>query len=254
MSVANPVVRFLLRASRAVSRPVAPGVLPAALVAALLAAGCSGPPEAASDGMPLGPTWSFEADPPGAAPAGFRSARTGPGRDGAWVVRAVPDAADGRQVLRQEDADPTDPRFPQLVAEAPVARDVRVTVRARALSGEIDQCFGLVARWQGPDDYLLLRANCLEDNVRLYHVVGGVRQQTAHWRGRITPHEWHTLQFEVRGDELVGSYDGQEVVRTRDDKVTAAGRAGVWTKADSVTEFDALAIESLDPRAPQVAR
>ena len=223
-----------------------PRMLALALPAALLAAGCSGPGAAAPRPAAGAAVSSFEADTPGAAPAGFRSARTGPGRDGAWVVRAVPDAADGRQVLRQEDADPVDPRFPHLVAEATVARDLRVSVRARALSGEIDQCFGLVARWQGPDDYLLLRANCIESNVRLYHVVGGVRQQTAHWGGPITPHEWHTLQLEVRGDELIGTFDGHEVVRTRDEAISSAGRAGVWTKADSVTEFDALSIQPLD--------
>ena len=64
---------------------------------------------------------------------------------------------------------------------------------------------------------------------------------------RIERGEWHTLVVELVGDTFKvyvdGRFLGPEVV---EGTIAAAGLAGLWTKADSVTWFDDLAIESLD--------
>jgi hypothetical protein len=220
---------------------------PAALASAAPAAPAVG--AAPSDPAPpaAGPhAWSFELDGVGSPPAGFRFALTGEGREGRWVVRAVADAPSGSHVLAQIDDDPTDARYPTAVAEQPLLRDLRLSVRCRALDGEVDQAVGLVFRWQGPDDYYVTRANALEHNVRLYHVRGGRRTIIAGWDGEVVPGVWHTLAVEARADNLRVLWDGAIVIDQHDETHAAPGRVGLWTKADSVSEFDDLEREVLD--------
>src|SRR5207244_3681390 len=82
-------------------------------------------------------------------------------------------------VLAQVDTDDTGDRFPVAVADAPVLRDVRLEVRCKPVSGKVDQACGLVFRYRDENNYYLTRANALEDNVRLYHVVNGRPRQLA---------------------------------------------------------------------------
>ena len=56
---------------------------------------------------------------------------------------------------------------------------------------------------------------------------------------------WHTLRLEARGNRFTVSYDGRELFTATDAAITAPGRVALWTKADSVTRFDALSVEPL---------
>jgi hypothetical protein len=190
-------------------------------------------------------SWSFDADSVGSPPAGFLFARTGAGRDGRWVVRAAADAPSGSHLLAQIDADPTNGRYPLLIADTPVLADLSLSVRCRPLSGKVDQAVGLVFRWQGPDDYYVTRANALEDNVRLYHVRGGRRTQIASWDGEVMRGVWHTLAVQARADHLTVRWNGALVIDHHDRTHSAPGRVGLWTKADSVSEFDDLVVAPL---------
>jgi hypothetical protein len=80
----------------------------------------------------------FEADAVGEPPAAFEFARTGGGAEGKWVVRPEK-GADRNRVLLQEGADNTDNRFPVAVLKGTSFRDVALSVRARPLSGRVDQ-------------------------------------------------------------------------------------------------------------------
>jgi hypothetical protein len=93
-------------------------------------------------------------------------------------------------------------------------------------------------------DYVT-RANAAEDNVRLYHVVKGRRRQFAGWDGKVAAQTWHTLAVEARGDRFQVFYDGKQVMDAKDETFKDAGKVGVWTKADSVTYFDALSVKPL---------
>ena len=192
-----------------------------------------------------GQLWSFEADEVGGPPAGFSFGRTGEGRVGRWVVQAERDAPSGTHVLGQVDADTTDFRFPIAVANEPVLRDVRVTVKCKPVSGEVDQACGLVFRYQDEQHYYVTRANALEGNVRLYHVVNGDRRQFAGWNGAVTSGVWHALRVDAHADHLEVSWDGRKIIDAHDTTFPHAGKVGVWTKADSVTYFDDLSVEPL---------
>jgi hypothetical protein len=49
---------------------------------------------------------------------------------------------------------------------------------------------------------------------------------------------WHTLRAEFAGPEFVITYDGQRLFVVRDETFPDAGAVGIWSKADSTTEFD----------------
>lgn len=190
-------------------------------------------------------TRTFDNDAVNAPPPGFSFGRTGSGAQGRWVVRAETGAPSGANVLSQLDADDSDFRFPLAVMNDPSLRDVRVSVRCRAVSGRVDQACGLVARYRDENNYYVTRANALEDNIRLYTVRDGQRHQLASWSGRVTPNAWHDYRLEVRGSHLAVFWDGQRVLDHHDTTFGEVGRVGVWTKADSVTYFDDFRAEAL---------
>src|ERR1700750_1764931 len=135
-------------------------------------------------------TWSFAADEVDHPPTGFSFAKTGQGRPGKWVVRAEPGPSGEGRVLAQIDTDDTDYRFPLAVADEPAVKDLHLEVSCKPVSGKSDQAGGLVFRYQDENNYYLTRANALEDNVRLYRVVGGQRRQFAGWNGKVAGTTW----------------------------------------------------------------
>ena len=57
--------------------------------------------------------------------------------------------------------------------------------------------------------------------------------------------QWHALGIEANGDHLQVFWEGKPIVDTRDATFADAGKVGMWTKADSVTHFDALTVTPL---------
>ena len=114
----------------------------------------------------------FTQDAAGQPPKGFEFGHTaGVGSPGQWVVQA-----DGsNKVLAQADPDSTRSRFPVAVLSDVAAADVDLSVRFKPISGRVDQAAGLVWRYQNQDNYYIVRANALEDNVVLYKVENGTR-------------------------------------------------------------------------------
>ena len=188
----------------------------------------------------------FDTAEVGKLPADFSTALTGGGGPVIWVVKEDASAPSGGKVLAQTSADTTDYRLPLCVYEKFIAKDVEVAVRFKAVSGKVDQAGGLVARFQDKDNYYIVRANALEDNVRLYRVVGGDRKQFAGKNVKVSASEWHTLKLAVKGNHLTVFFDDVRLLEADDDTFTQPGKVGLWTKADSVTYFDDLTIESHD--------
>jgi hypothetical protein len=90
------------------------------------------------------------------------------------------------------------------------------------------------------------RANALEDNIRFYRVVKGKRVQIKGADTKVAANEWHTLELRAEGDRFTVYFDGRQLYTAQDDALTGAGKVGLWTKADSVTYFDTIAITPLD--------
>ena len=54
---------------------------------------------------------------------------------------------------------------------------------------------------------------------------------------------WHTLEVGAKGSYFQVFWDGKKVIEGHDQTFLRVGKAGLWTKADSVTQFDDLRIE-----------
>ncbi len=187
-------------------------------------------------------TYNFDSDAVGAMPAKFHSARTGKGAEGKWVVMADLTAPSRPNVVAQTSADTTDYRFPLLIADEGSFNDLELSVKFKAVSGEVDRAGGLVFRLKDANNYYIVRANALEDNYRLYHVVAGNRRQFAGANFKVTSGEWHELKVESIGNKIICYYDGAKKIEATDDTFKDAGKVGLWTKADSVTYFDDLRV------------
>ncbi len=183
-------------------------------------------------------TVDFEKDEVDAAPAGFVTAVTGGGGPVKWIVQEDQNAPSGKKVLAQTSADSTDYRFPLCVLKDFSAKDVEVFAHFKPVSGQVDQAGGLVARYRDKDNYYIVRANALEDNVRLYHVVKGDRRQFAGVNTKVPSGQWHTLKLSIKGNHFQVFFNDQPLFEAEDDTFKEAGSAGMWTKADSVTRFD----------------
>ena len=180
----------------------------------------------------------------GGAPTGFTGGLTGQGTPGAWSVVADASAAGGRAIA-QTSADKTDYRFPLAIHQGVSAADVEVSLRFKPVGGAVDQAGGIAVRLASPDDYYVVRANALEDNVRLYAVIDGDRRQFAGHNIKVTPNQWHTLRLRAVGDRFTLYFDGTPLFEAADQRISEPGRVALWTKADSLTEFVDLAIERL---------
>ena len=188
----------------------------------------------------------FESDKAGQAPAGFTFGLTGSGRAGAWSVRKDDNSPERGNVLAQTDADATSYRFPIAVVDDVTSADVDLSVRFRPVTGRVDQAAGLVWRYRDANNYYIVRANALEGNVVLYKVEHGKRTdlplkgsgKTYGKKTEVPKNTWSQLGVSARGPLFTVSINGQGLYQVEDTTFTAAGKVGVWTKADSVTYFD----------------
>ena len=213
------------------------------VVAALGAAATLGPalPALAQSG-PV--SLSFAGTPLGGLPTDFMTARTGKGAAAEWKVVEDPTVAAGR-VLAQTSTDRTDYRFPLAIYQPLTATNVAVSVRFKAVAGEIDRAAGIAVRLTDPNNYYVVRANALEGNVNLYRVVQGNRSLIHGVRHKVPSNEWHRLGLRLGGDRFTVSFDGAELFTVADRSLTGDGKVALWTKADSVTRFDALTLQGL---------
>ena len=110
-------------------------------------------------------------------------------------------------------------------------------MRLRADSGEVDQGGGLVWRARDADNYYVTRWNPLEENLRLYRVVGGERKMLVSMPIEADSSAWHDLSVRMTGSEIEVAFDGRTALRADDSTFSGAGKIGMWTKADASTSF-----------------
>ena len=180
----------------------------------------------------------------GLEPEDFTFWRTGQGDPAEWRVVADPTATGGKAIA-QTSKDKTDYRFPLAVYRSISAKNVEVTLRFRPVGRSVDQAGGIVMRLSTPDDYYVVRANALEDNVRFYRVVNGRREQIKGIDTKVESGQWHTLGLRAEGAKFSVSFDGKPAFTADDKTFAASGKVALWTKADSITHFDEIKITPL---------
>lgn len=194
---------------------------------------------------------SFDKAKLGGLPPGWSAGETGGGKP-SWEVVADDSAPSAPRALRQSG----EAKFAWAVRDGRKAADGFVEVKFKPLDGAVDQAGGVVWRFQDADNYYVCRANALEGNVVAYKVIDGKRSSLP-VKGRlfgygvdvkVPTRKWSTLRVDFAGAGFTVTFNGKKLFEVEDDALAAAGRAGVWTKADSVTLFDDFRFEPSEPK------
>ena len=159
---------------------------------------------------------------------------------GRWGVEDMPGAPSGQRVLVQRA---TENAFNVIVAPSGPYTDLDVSVHFKPMAGREDASGGIVFRFAA-GHYYVVRANALENNFRLYYYDRG-RYQLA--TARVQPPalgQWHTIRVVAVGEHIQAYLNGALLLEHRDARYSA-GQVGLWTKADSMTAFDALVIRGV---------
>lgn len=189
----------------------------------------------------LAQTVNFDDAKPGELPANWTSTKTGKG-DPKWTVEKDDTAPSKPNVLKQSG----EATYPVALKDDTNLKDGFVEVKFKAISGKQDQAAGVVWRAKDADNYYICRPNALEDNVVLYKVEKGKRSSLdiVGRKGgygvetKVAPQTWHTLRVEFAGNRFKVLFNGKHLFDVEDKTFSDAGKAGLWTKADSVMLFD----------------
>lgn len=189
-------------------------------------------------------TLNFDNAPAGKAPEGWTLTMTGKGAP-KWSVEADVTAPSKPNVLKQSGR----ATFPVAIKRDTSIRDGFVEVKFKAIAGSEDRAAGVIWRVRDADNYYVVRANALEDNVVLYKMVSGVRtsleivgRKGGYGVGTpVSSGQWHVLRCDFAGSRFKVTYDRRPLFEVEDATMTEPGMIGLWTKADSVTLFDDLA-------------
>jgi len=197
--------------------------------------------------MIIAETTNFDSATPGALPPGWSSAMTSKGGAPKWEVLKDDSAPSKPSVLAQTSSDKTSGRFPLAIYDKGSFKDGESSVRFKPISGTVDQAAGLVWRYRDENNYYIVRANALENNVVLYKVEDGKRSSLAP-KGKppktygvkhtVPAQTWSTLAVSFQGNLFTVRFNGEKLFEVEDSTFSQAGKVGLWTKADSVTHFD----------------
>ena len=175
-------------------------------------------------------SWNFETDEPGKIAQGFRN------EVGQWEV-----ARDGSNHVLFQKAKNDDATFNVALVQGTSDTDIDLSVRLKAVAGEIDRGGGLVWCARDARNYYIARYNPLEDNFRVYKVQDGKRTM---FKGEKVPGDdkWHTLRVTMVGPKITCYFDGKQYLAAEDATFPGAGMIGLWSKADAQTYFDDLTV------------
>jgi hypothetical protein len=213
-------------------------------ICALVLAALAGAVLLAADEKPM--VFRFAKTSLDKVPEGWKADQTGKGEGSVWKVLADDTAPSKSGFVLAQTAESPGSMFNLCVLEKPSLKDVEVTVAFKAVKGEKDQGGGIVWRYQDANNYYIARMNPLEDNYRVYKVVGGTRMQLETKEGlKVPANEWHTLKIKQVGEQIECSLDGKKQLEAKDNTFSKPGRVGLWSKADAQTSFDDLQLSDL---------
>ena len=189
--------------------------------------------------------WTFDDVPLESRPPDFQVGTLFDGRPaGEWKILQTEVANNQTHVLGQLMGKGAEHAYKIVLAQDTAATDLDVRVSFLPISGKADMGGGLI--WRATDDrnYYLARANPLEQNIRVYRVVNGLRHLLQNFDRTITLKQWHTLRVTHQGCRVNIFYDDKQIFDLC-HKTFDAGLIGLWTKSDAVTYFDDLRIQLL---------
>ena len=119
-----------------------------------------------------------------------------------------------------------------------------LSVDFKTISGRIDQAAGIAFNIQPNGDYLVVRANPLENNLVAFKMERGERSVVQWIRNVPTPSlKWHHLKVLVKDDQVEAYLNNKRYIAFKFNK-KIDGKIGLWSKADSYVLFDNFTVET----------
>ena len=195
---------------------------------------------------------NFDSTTLGELPAGWTSTLTNHGPPPRWEVLRDPNAPSRPNVLAQDSKAGPRFRFPMCLFDKVTCLDGDVSVKMKIISGRDGQDAGVVFRAADPNNYYLVRASVHDHNIAMFRVIGS-RIEPVPLKGAlpgtmgvlypIKIGDWNLLRVTYKGNQATVYFNHRKVFDAFDGALTNAGRAGVWTKADTVAYFDDFRID-----------
>ncbi len=195
-------------------------------------------------------SFDFENYKTGKLPQGWSQYVTGMGGETEWKV--IDD--NGNKVLAQLSDNNPNYHFNDVVFDGLEAKNIEMKVRLKGVAGKSDQGGGFIWRFTDKDNYYVVRANPLEDNVVLYKVENGKRTdlplvgkgKTYGVETEPLGNVWNVLRLVVEDNQFTVYLNGKELFKVKDTTFTGKGKIGLWTKADAQSYFDDLEVMITD--------
>ncbi len=194
--------------------------------------------------------FTFDNYETGKIPTGWSQYFTGKGKKTEWKI--IND--NGNKIIAQLSENNPNYHFNEIVFDGIIVKNVDLKVRMKGVNGKMDQGGGFVWRFTDPDNYYVVRANPLEDNVVLYKVENGKRtdlpliDKGKTYGVDVEPlgNGWNMLRIKVLDDIFTVYLNNKQIFQVRDETFTNAGKIGLWTKADAVSYFDDFQVVSIN--------
>ena len=183
---------------------------------------------------------NFDTAPLGKIPPGWTVTMTNPaGPPPQWQVLKDQSAPTQPYVLAQTSSGAAANRCPLAIYDRLSLKNGDVSVRLKPVSGREDRAGGVVWRYRDPNNYYLVRANAVTQDVVVYKVENGRRTPiSSDVRHDIPSNAWSILKVSVHGDRFQVYVNHHRVLVSEDRTFSGAGKVGLWTVSDSITYFD----------------
>ena len=199
---------------------------------------------------------NFDASRTGVSPPGWTLINTRPVAPFRWEVRDDRSAPSRPNVLALTSRE-KDRRVPSLaVFQKADLRDGDVSVDFRLDVKQRSQTVGVLFRFQDPRNYYLAAASADTGSLSLLKVKDGkispLLRADVHKPGTCeVPHHidgqnWNIMRVHFSGPRFVLYLDHRKMLEAADDTFAGAGKAGVWSRGDTVAFFDNFKIDKKD--------
>jgi hypothetical protein len=195
---------------------------------------------------------NFDSAHPGEPPSGWTATVTNQGPPAKWVVMHDANAPSRPNVLAQDS--PADQRFtfPLCLFDKVVCLDGDLSVKMKIVSGKDGQDAGVVFRAVDANNYYLVRASARDHTIALFRVAdtrlhplpvkGGQAGPVGVWHP-VKIGDWNLMRVTYRGDQVTVYFNHRKVFDAKDQGLNEPGRAGLWTKGDTIAYFDDFHID-----------
>lgn len=181
--------------------------------------------------------WNFDSDEVGKIPPGFTSI------SGEWNVAVDNSAPSAPNVLAQTGED----TYNLVLLDDLSYKDLDISVKVKAISGGWDKGGGFVWRAKDDKNYYVIRYNPGEDfqPIDVRKMVNGQREMIAKTANITCDEEWHTVRVTMEESKMKIFFDNEEILDADDSEFPEAGKVGMWSKAEAVSNFDDFTVIDL---------